>query len=454
MRGVASARSTRAVHLDAADGAPELAVERFALPCGLDVVVHPDPSLPQVAVHVAYHVGATDDRPGRSGLAHLFEHLFKNSAHLAGRHHYDILRRIGASDANASTGADRTSYHQVVPAHQLEVVLWLESDRMGYFLPTMTASRLQAQQQVVRSERRQRYENAPYGEDRFATAAGLYPVGHPLRHLVIGEHEDIAAISLDDIVDFYRTWYVPANAHLVIAGAVEVGQAKRLVERYFGSYPSSATPARARPAGGVAEPPPASARVVVDRFAALGRLHLAWRGPAAASAEAAALEVLAAAWAQPGTGALWKRLVYQRPLAQRVSAWQLGHRLGSELHVTVDLRSGVSADEVRAVLSEELARVCSEPFDPSAIARVLARREAAMLWGLQSLGRRAGELQRHVYWFGAPNAYGHELARLRAVTPDDITAAARAHLTAERRVEVCTEPRGSLTPQAWADEEP
>ncbi|MBK7537223.1 MAG: insulinase family protein [Myxococcales bacterium] len=276
------AQAARSVVVAGPGGAPALAAERFRLACGLEVVVHPDPSLPQVAVHMAYYVGASDDPPGRSGLAHLFEHLFKNSAHLEGRHHYDILRRVGASEANASTGVDRTSYHQVVPAHQLEVALWLESDRMGYFLPAMTRARLEAQQQVVRSERRQRYENAPYGQERFAMAAALYPPGHPLRHLVIGDHADIAAATLDDIVDFYRTWYVPANAHLVIAGAVEVGQARRLVDRYFGSFPASQTPVAGATVG---RRRPDPERVLVGR---LRRLRDPWPDPPGLARPAAA----------------------------------------------------------------------------------------------------------------------------------------------------------------------
>ena len=447
----------RPVVLSGAGGAPTLAVERFALPCGLDVVVHPDLSLPQVAVHVAYHVGSSDDPPGRSGLAHLFEHVFKNSAHLEGRHHYEILRRIGAADANASTGIDRTSYHQVVPAHQLEVALWLESDRMGYFLPAMTAARLAAQQQVVRSERRQRYENTPYGQDRFATAAALYPADHPLHHLVIGEHEDIAAVTLEEIFAFYRTWYVPANAHLVIAGAVEVATARRLVERFFGSFPASTRPARTQPAEPAAAPA-ASSVTVQDRFATLGRLHLAWRGPPPHSEEAAALEMLAAAWAQPGTGALWKRLVYELQLAQRVSVWMVSHRLGTELHVTADLRDQAAPERVAAELERELARVCGEPFDAAALARVVARREAAMLWSLQGLARRAADVQRHLYWYGQPNAYGLELARARAVEPAAVQRASQRTLAAGR-IEVRTQAKAAaeaaaVTRQESADEAP
>ncbi|MEZ4362350.1 MAG: pitrilysin family protein [Kofleriaceae bacterium] len=416
---------TAPIELEGEHGAPRLALDRFALPCGLDVIVHSDLSLPHVAVSVWYEVGAADERAGGSGLAHLFEHLFKNSAHLQGRHHYEILRSLGASDANASTGADRTSYHQVVPAHQLEAALWLEADRMGYFLPTMTEERLAAQQQVVLSERRQRYENVPYGADRLAVAAALYPVPHPLGHLVIGHPEHIAAVTLADVFDFYRTWYVPSNAHLTLAGAIEPGDARRLVERYFGSFPPSRAPGHAPAPEGDAR---AGELALVDGFARLERTHWAWRGPPARGPEATALEVLASAWATPGVGLLWRRLVYEEPLAQRVSAWAVAHRRGTELHVAVDVRGGVDLGRVEDVLQRELEAARDRPGDPVAVARVVRRREASALWALQSVARRAADLQRHRLWYGDPNGFARDAARFRGVTPEGIQRAAATWL--------------------------
>lgn len=430
-----------------ANGVPHLAVERFTLPSGLEVVVHSDPSLPQVAVSTWYGVGAGDEPAGSSGRAHLFEHLFKNSANLGGRHHYEILRSIGASDANASTSADRTAYHQVVPAHQLEVALWLESDRMGYFLPAMTQGRLEAQQQVVRSERRQRYENVPYGAERFAAAAALYPPDDPLHHLVIGCHQHIAATTLEDIFTFYRTWYVPANAHLVLAGAITAAEARRLVERYYGSFPASTPPPRRTAAAPDAERAATRAREIEleDRFASLERLHWVWPGPAAHGPEGTALEVLASAWSAAGTGALWKRLVYREQLAQRVSVWTVNHRRGSELHAAVDLRSGVSLERVRQAFDEELARLRGEPLPAAAIARVVGRREAGVLWGLQNLARRAADLQRHWMWSGDPNGFAAEAARFAAVTPQAVQEAAERWLSAAARTTIHTAARARLT---------
>jgi len=427
------------VSIRVVDGDPALATERFTLPCGLDVVVHPDRSTPLVAVSVWYRAGSSDEVAGRTGLAHLFEHLFKNSLHLAGRHHYEILRRAGAVDANASTGADRTAYHEVLPSSQLELALWIESDRMGYFLPGLTAERLASQQDVVINERRQRYENVPYGAERFAIAEALYDPGHPHRHLTIGLRDDIAGVELDAIVDWYRTWYVPANAQLVIAGDVEPGHARAMAEKWFGSFPAAQRPVRRTLAPA---PRPAPSRAVVeDGFAAIRRIHRAWTSPAAFAPGDAELDVLAAVLGAPGTGALWRALVYDRPWAQRVQVWQTSTRLGGELHVVVDLRSGADADAVRGVVDDLLARVrAGDPtaIDERAVARARTRRDAAFLWRLEGLGRRIAALQRYLLHLDTPDGLAIELARYRGVTREDVIGAAAQWLRAEAMVEVET----------------
>ena len=419
--------------IELVDGDPVLAVERFTLPCGLDVVIHPDPTIPLVAVSVWYRAGSSDERPGGSGLAHLFEHLFKNSKHLAGRQHYEILRRAGAVDANASTGADRTAYHEIVPAEQLDLALWIESDRMGYFEPGLTEARFRAQQDVVLAERRQRYENVAYGAERFAVAEALYPEGHPHRHLTIGRREDIAAATMEAIVDWYRTWYVPANAQLVVAGDVDPADARERIETWFGSFPAARRPPRAQ----AAPPrPTAPVRVTVDdRFAAIRRLHRVWPAPAAFTPGDAELDVLAAVLASPGTGVLWRALVYDRPWAQRVQVWQSSTRLGGEFHVVVDLRRDADADAVREVLDRALA---DPAIEPRAVARARTRRDAAFLWRLEGLGRRTSALQRYLLYLEHPHGLAHELARYREVTPEAVALAARHWLRPEAMVEVET----------------
>jgi zinc protease len=415
------------------ESSPRLAIHRRTLPCGLDVIIHRDDQTPQVCVSVWYRVGSSDETPDRTGFAHLFEHLFKNSQHIPS-HHYDVLRRAGASEANASTSPDRTAYYEVVPANELALALWLESDRMGYFVQGMDNDRLVVQQAVVRAERRQRYEDVPYGPERFAIAHALYPEGHPARHLTIGLHEHIQAATFDDVIAFYRTWYVPANATLVIAGDVDLAEANALVDQYFGSFPRSARPTRPTP---TAPPLPAPHRdTVSDKFAALRRIHRAWHGPRAFVADEPELDVLASAYCAAGTGPLWRKLVYDTQLVQRVSSWTTNGRLGGELHVVVDLRTGADPAAVRAILDDELSR----GVDRDAIARQVTRREASAIWSLASLSRRANLLQRYALYTSEPDGLAADLTRYRAVTPESVVAAMQRWLRPERMVEIETLP--------------
>ena len=434
------------------DDAPHLATRRRTLPCGLEVVVHPDASSPQIAVSVWYRVGASDERADRTGFAHLFEHLFKGSPERLGGHHYEVLKRAGGTEANASTSADRTAYHEVVPAHQLALALWLESERMGYFARDFDRARLVTQQAVVRAERRQRYEDVPYGAERFAVARALYPEGHPLRHLTIGRHDDIQAATVDEVLAFYRTWYVPANATLVIAGDVPP-EVDALVDRYFGSFPASRRPVRpvpppiaaageggaegvpeGVPEGGAEGVPERVPERVPDRFAALGRIHRAWLGPVAFGDGEPELDIVTAAWTAVGTGAIWRRLVYETQLAQRVSAWTTNGRLGGEVHVAVDLRSGADPAAVRGILDD----TCRAVIDEDAIKRAVTRREASAIWGLTGLLRRASLIQRHMLYRHEPDGLAAELARYRAVTPDTIRGALARWLDPARMIDVET----------------
>jgi zinc protease len=205
----------------AAPGDPKLAFERYTLPNGLEVILSPDRRVPIVAVNLWYHVGSGHEVYGRSGFAHLFEHMeFQGSKNVGSDRHFEVLRKIGGESVNGTTNPDRTNYFEVVPSNQLEAALWLESDRMGYLLDpsTFTKQSLDNQIDVVRNERRQRYDNVPYGKALFAQYTALYPEGHPYRYLTIGKHEDLTAASIDDVKGFFRTWYVPANATLTLVG--------------------------------------------------------------------------------------------------------------------------------------------------------------------------------------------------------------------------------------------
>lgn len=415
------------------------------LACGVDVLIHRDPTLPQVAVSMCYRAGSSDEVPGASGLAHLVEHLFKNSLHLRGRKHYEVLREIGASDANASTGPDRTEYHQVVPANQVPMALWLESDRMGYFLPALAAERITQQKAVVRSERRQRYENTAYGAERFAIAEALYAVEHPHRHLTIGRHEDIEAASWQSIADFYRSYYPPANATLVIAGDVDDAHCDELVDQYFGTFPSSVAALRRT----VATEALAARQVTVpDGFAKLQRLHWVWRGPPMGSDDGRVLDVMLTALSVPGTGELWRALIYDQLLAQRVSAYAQLSRLGGELHVVVDVRPGSDSGVVISTVQRVLDAAMQRGIASEHIQRIVARRRASAMWSMQSLINRTTRLQ-HWSLYGertaTAQAQREHATNQRNITTAQTVAAAARWLSAPS-VMVRTEPANVTVP--------
>jgi zinc protease len=410
------------------------------LPCGLDVLVHRDNSLPQVAVSMCYRAGSSDEVPGASGLAHLVEHLFKNSLHLGDRKHYEVLREIGASDANASTGSDRTEYHQVVPAEQLAAALWLESDRMGYFLPGLSQQRIDQQKSVVRSERRQRYENAAYGNERFAIAAALYDEHHPHRNLTIGLHHDIEQASYQSIGDFYRSYYPPANATLVVVGDIDDDTCDRLIDRYFATFPASHKPNRQWAASATSLP---SDVVVDDQFAKLRRMHLVWRGPATGTVDGYALELLLSVLCQPGTGTLWRRLIYDELRAQRISGYVQLTRLGGEVHLVVDILPEQDVETISDIVSEVIAAATSDGVAPQRLAALQARRLASSMWSIQSLLHRATRLQ-HWSLYGDPCATFESqqkyIEQQQAMLNHDLIAAAKRWLKAPA-VRVVTHPK-------------
>jgi hypothetical protein len=356
------------------DGLPHLATTRRTLPCGLDVIVHADDSAPQVCVSVWYRVGSSDERADRTGFAHLFEHLFKSTPdRTGGQHHYELLKRAGSTEANASTGADRTAYHEVLPAHQLALALWLESDRMGYYLP-MPEERLTTQQSVVRAERRQRYEDVPYGAERFAPRSRCIP-RPPARHPTIGRHDDIQAATLEDVAAFYRTWYVPANATLVVTGDDDVDA---LVDATSATSRPRRDPLAARPSRS-----PARARSTVDIASRRCRDPSRMHAPAAFSSTRPARHPDLGGSAV-GTGALWRRLVYETTRTTRVRVPRT--RLGGEVHVAVDphRRRSAAARDPRRRTARADERSIERRHAPRSARDLVAHRHAKRTQMLQA----------------------------------------------------------------------
>lgn len=423
---------------------PKLAFERYTLPNGLEVILSPDRRVPIVAVNLWYHVGSGHESYGRSGFAHLFEHMvFQGSKHVGSDKHFEVLRKIGGDSINGTTNPDRTNYFEVVPSNQLEAALWLESDRMGYLLDpaTFTKKSLDNQIDVVRNERRQRYDNVPYGKALFARHAALYPEGHPYRYLTIGKHEDLTAASVDDVKAFFKTWYVPANATLALAGDLDVPAAKKLVEKWFGSFPKSGKPTPVT----VPAPSIRSSEVTItnDDFAKLRQVTFAWHSPAQFADGDAELDVAANALSQEGPGRLYKALVYDRPLAQSVSANQYGSSFSGTFTVTVTLRGEASLAEVKRIVAAEIARLGKEPLPANNIARVVATAEAYTIRGLESLLGRANMLQLYNHYLGTPDRLTWDLDRYRTTTAEKVRAAAAKYLLPDRMVTVITLPTGT-----------
>ncbi len=417
---------------------PSLPFTTWKLKNGLQVILHEDHRVPLVAVDVWVHVGSGDEVPGKSGFAHLFEHMmFQGSEHVKEDQHFAVLREVGASMINGTTSFDRTNYFEVVPSNQLETALWLESDRLGFLLPHVNDESLKNQRDVVRNERRQRVDNVPYGPSRMALFSALYPEGHPFRYLVIGKHEDIEGASLADVKAFFRTWYAPANVTLALAGDVDEATARALVEKWFGGLLSPPKPvARPFPVVSLAKNERLELR---DRFAKLVRLQWTWHGPAQFSADDPDLGVVGDALGADGWGRLYRRLVVDEPLAQSVSAGPSGMNATGQFTVEVTLKPGSDAARVEGIVRGEVVRLLAEGPTADEVRRSVVDTETNILFSLDDLLGRAERLQTMNHYTGDPGGLPAYLARVRACTPASAQAAARRWL-AKPRVLVVTVP--------------
>jgi predicted Zn-dependent peptidase len=419
---------------------PKIQFEKYRLANGLEVILAPDPSQPLVAVNVWYHVGSGNEVRGKSGFAHLFEHMmFQGTKNTGVDQHFPVLRKIGASEINGTTNTDRTNYFETVPANQLETALWLESERMGHLLDALDAKQLANQIDVVRNERRQSYDNVPYTKALFALHDALYPGDHPYRYLTIGRHEDLEAAKVDDVKSFFKTWYVPANATLALVGDFDSAEAKKLVEKWFGSFPASSKPQIVQ----VPAPIVAAKEITVeDSFAKLRQITFAWHSPAEFGDGDAELQILANALAAEGTGRLYKTLVYDKQLAQSVRANQDGMVFSGQFTITVTLRSGADVAEVKKLVAAELERATKENLTDHEVARVVAQVESRAIRSLENLMTRANVLQTYNQFLGDPDKRTWDLDRYRTTTPDKIRAIAAKTLGPAHMITVISQIAG------------
>ena len=416
---------------------PELQFEKYELPNGLDVILLEDHRLPLVAVNVWYHVGPAHERPGRTGFAHLFEHMmFQGSKHVPDDAHFRLLEAAGASEINGTTGFDRTNYFQTLPSNQLELALWLESDRMGFMLETLDAQKLENQRDVVRNERRQSVENRPYGLVEEALFHQLFPKGHPYYASIIGSHADIQAASLEDVREFFRQYYGPNNASIAIVGDIDREKTRALVEKYFGSIPSGPPV----PKIDVTTPPITSERrVTVTDQVELPRLYMAWLTPSIYAPGDAEADLLAILLGGGKSSRLYKKLVYDLKIAQDVSASQSSMLLTSVFSIEATAKPGVTLEELEKAIDAELEAIREK--GPQAIELERARNtiEAQVLRGLERLGGFGGvadRLNQYNFYVGDPGYLATDLGRYRKVTEGGVREFAREHLAQNRRVVV------------------
>ena len=413
--------------------------ERLVLPNGLNVILHEDHTTPMVAVNVWYHVGSAREKLGRTGFAHLFEHImFEGSGHVAEGKFDEWLEAAGGNN-NGSTNTDRTNYFEIVPKNALELALFLESDRMGYLLDAMSPAKVDGQRDVVKNERRLRVENRPYGRAFIALNENLYPPDHPYHWPVIGSMEDLSAASYEDVLAFHRTFYAPSNASLSIVGDIDPEEVKQQVTHWF----SDVTAGQAvTPLHGPAAHLTAEKRVVMEDKVQLPRIYMCWLTPPIFAPGDAELDIVASALARGKNSRLYKRLVYDLQIAQDVSAFQSSAELNSRFCITSTARSGHNLNELEAVIQEQLDKLKAEGPTEREVQRSINRYEASFLGRMESMLRKADGLNNYYFRTGNPDYFHEDLARYRALDPDDIRAVVATHLRNNARVILSIVPEG------------
>ena len=406
---------------------------------GLDVIVHEDRHVPIVAVNIWYHVGSKNERPGRTGFAHLFEHLMFEGSEHHNAGYFPPLQQAGAQ-LNGSTNTDRTNYWEVVPTSAVDLALWMESDRMGYLLPAVTRERFETQRDVVLNERRQNYENRPYGLAFMAITAAMFPPDHPYHWTTIGDIEDLRAMQFEDVQTFFRTYYHASNASLVIAGDIDTERAFDLAEHYFGELPAGIPPA---PVVGTAALDRESRLVIEDRVE-MPRIYMVWHSPAMYAPGDAEMDMIGELLTSGKTSRLYRTLVYEKRIALDVSAFQSSRELASFFLLAVTAAPGHSLAEITAVVDAELQRLIeTEPAEVE-MERITAQAEAHFLYRLQTVGGFGGksdQLNAYNVFRGDPGFFAADLERYRAVDGAAMRSAARM-LRLDRRVLLSVVPRG------------
>ena len=419
------------VALEAASSAPKLPVEQYQLDNGLTVLLSEDHALPVVSVEVLYMVGSGHERQGRTGFAHLFEHLmFQGSEHFD-HDYFKPYEPIGGQ-VNGTTSRDRTNFYQVVPSNFIKTPLWMESDRMHHLLPALTQEKLDNQRDVVKNERRQRYENAPYGMASWYLGEALYPPGHPYRHSPIGSHEDLSAATLEDVQGFFKQYYVPANAAIAIVGDFESGEAKQLVSHYFGAIP-----------GGQRAPSPKAEVPAAEAVhwqktddVPLPRIHLAWHTPALFAPGDAELDLMASVLSSGKSSRLYYPLVYDKKIAKDVEAYQVSQGISSYFVVEATAAPGKTVETLYTELMGALTRALEAPPTAAELSRAVSAYKKGFYSRIEAVQSRASTLATYYLHTGRTDYLEQDLNRYVDASAESVHQAAKRYLNLEKFVRI------------------
>jgi zinc protease len=412
---------------------------KHTLANGLDVILHEDRSCPIVAVNLWYHVGSKNERPGHTGFAHLFEHLMFEGSQHHDHGYFQPLQGAGAT-LNGSTNADRTNYWEVVPSNALELALWMESDRMGYLLPALTEAKFSNQRDVVLNERRQNYENRPYGLAPMAILAALFSPDHPYHWTTIGEVADLEATRLDEVHAFFQRYYHPANASIALAGDFERDEALALVDQYFGDIAPGERVLPVKAAAALDR----DIRIFFEDRVELPRLYLAWLTPAMFADGDADLDLANDLLANGKMSRLYKRLVFEQRIATDVSASQNSREISGYTQIVATAAPGYALDEIETAILEEVARLVDEGPTPEEMERGQAQAEAQFIFRLQTVGGFGGksdQLNAYNVFKGDPDYFERDLGRYRRVTAESMRTAVAGFLAPGARVTLSIVPR-------------
>lgn len=395
--------------------------EKFSLPNGLEVILYPDPASPIVSINIWYRVGSANEKPGKTGFAHLFEHMmFQGSKNVPKEGHFKYIQEAGGT-LNGSTSIDRTNYYESVPANYLELLLWLESDRMGFLLPALTQDKLDNQKEVVMNERRQRYENQPYGLAWEVLFSNLFTNDHPYSWPTIGWMEDIAKFELDDVRNFFNTYYAPNNASLVLGGNFDIDASAKLIEKYFGEISGGATiPQVKAPVQNLRE----SGIIIQEDNVQLPRVYMAWHSDKAFGADDAALDILADILSSTKNSRLQKNLLFDNQIALDVSSFQYSARLAGSFIIVSTAKPGVDLEKIKSEIMKEIAFMISNGISDEELLRAKNSFKSAYIYSLQKLDTIVDHINHYNYFLSEPDSFIFDLNRYEKVTARDVINAA------------------------------